>query len=493
MNYKVLFQKLYVVIFLLLTVVVHLAEPVEVIASDASGTVDGAVTSFGFNNPTDISGIKILDSNGDVLDIDDDAGLLTRVEDFVIEFFVYDLDGFKHLDVYVALFNNNTTTAESTSGKLITAVDGGVTDNAIVFRWMSKERSEFLSGLAVTSGVEFAFDINSGVENIYVKSGTTQLITSGFNSGVEDFVAPSDFNDQTGVTWIGGSGTVFSEVTKSGIIETLSGTDVISSGVRNIEYRIRIPFTMSKVAPSSGVWTLGVMVHDQLQREIDTARTDIEVTHHEFAGGYYKNQFYGEVEVLGTAAISFTNVEAGSGNFQTSDQSGAAGVYVRFIANGTYNQSVQSDSTWDPVETSTLFPDYAFLVAKSGLDNPINNNELLETEGNRFALQVRRTELNEASGVTSFVDVIPNVDGTDNLPPKENSAYRESGRGAGAIVSEIALVAIDDLTSEVGITARFEFGLKLSAVFQNTTYNGNISIGISNNLTNFFTPGSSGS
>jgi hypothetical protein len=140
-----------------------------------------------------------------------------------------------------------------------------------------------------------------------------------------------------------------------------------------------------------------------------------------------------------------------------------------------------------------LFPDYAFLVAKSGLDTPNANNGLLQTEGNRFALQVRRTELNEASVVTSFENVTPNVTGTDNLPLKTNSAYRQSGRGAGATVSEIALVAIDNPTSEVGITARFEFGLRLSAVFQNTTYNGNISIGISNDLTNFFTPGSSGS
>jgi hypothetical protein len=101
--------------------------------------------------------------------------------------------------------------------------------------------------------------------------------------------------------------------------------------------------------------------------------------------------------------------------------------------------------------------------------------------------------LNETSAVTDFVNIIPNVDGTDNLPLEGNSAYRQSGRGTegtGAKGSVIAIVAVDNPTSEVGITARFEFGLRTSAVFQDGTYNGNISIGISNDQGVFFTPGS---
>jgi len=73
MNYKALFQKLYVAIFLLLTVVVHLAEPIEVqaVTGDASGTADGSVTSFGFNNETSITSLRITETSG----VDINSGL----------------------------------------------------------------------------------------------------------------------------------------------------------------------------------------------------------------------------------------------------------------------------------------------------------------------------------------------------------------------------------------------------------------------------------
>ncbi len=492
MNYKVLFQKLYVVIFILLTVVVHLAEPIEVIASDASGSVDGAVTSFGFNNPTDVSGIEILDSSGNAINSGLGSNSLTRVEEFRIEFDIFDLDGFQHLDVYVVLFNNNSATAESStaSGVLAAAINGGVTDNAIVYRWLSPERSIYLSGL-VASGVTYEFDITSGVDNVLVKSGTSTIDENTFNSGITDFVTPAEFNAITGITWETASGvTLFSSVLQSGLVTTLSGTEVVDSGVRNLKYRVSIPFILSKVAPSSGVWNLGVMVHDRLQQEVETARTDEVITYHVYASEPYKNQFYGEVEILGPSAISFTNVIADTG-FQISDQSGVQGVEVRFTSNGVYSQSVQTDSTWTPLNRLNLFPEFAYLTANSGVNVTTGADKTELDKGNRFALQARRTELgDDVQTNRSFADVLPGFD-TGNasrlvIPANDETAYRQ-GLGVSVVNSLISVMESDNPTSEAGRTARFEFGLRLSTNFQNTTYTGNISIGISNSG-GFFDP-----
>jgi hypothetical protein len=495
MNYKVLFQKLYVVIFILLTVVVHLAEPVEVIASDASGSVDGAVTSFGFNNPVELSRIQIMDASGaNAINSGLESNSLTRVEEFRIEFDIFDLDGFQHLDVYVILFNNNSAAAEisTASGVLAAAIDGGVTDNAIVYRWLSPERSTYLSGL-VASNVTYEFDITSGVDNVLVKSGTSTIDENTFNSGITDFVTPAEFNAITGITWETASGvTSFSSVLQSGLVTTLSGTEVVDSGIRNLKYRVSIPFILSKVAPSSGVWNLGVMVHDRLQQEVETARTDEVVTYHVYASEPYENQFYGEVEILGPSAISFTNVIAGSGGFQISDQSGIQGVEVRFTSNGVYNQSVQTDSTWTPLNRLDLFPKFAYLTSSSGLSVEESGNDLNElNKGNRFALQARRTQLgDDVQTNRSFADVLPRFDtGNENtlvIPANNSTAYREELNDP-VVSSLISVMESDSPTSEVGRTARFEFGLRLSTVFQNTTYTGNISIGISNGGA-FFNP-----
>jgi hypothetical protein len=353
-----------------------------------------------------------------------------------------------------------------------------------------------LSGL-VASGVTYAFDITSGVDNVLVKSGTSTIDENTFNSGITDFETPAVFNAITGITWETASGvTSFSSVLQSGLVTTLSGTEVVDSGVRNLKYRVSIPFILSKVAPSSGVWNVGVMVHDRLQQEVETARTDEVVTYHVYASEPYENQFYGEVEILGPTAISFTNVIAGSSGFQTSDQSGLQGVQVRFISNGVYNQSVQTDSTWTPLNRLNLFPEFAYLTANSGLDVTNGDDKIELDKGNRFGLQARRTELGSSSELSNdFVDVLPK-EGSDNarlvVSSPESGVYRQSltGNNSAVIESIIALMEVDQPTNEDGRNARFEFGLRLSEVFQNTTYNGNIQIGITNNIStgSFFAP-----
>jgi hypothetical protein len=243
---------------------------------------------------------------------------------------------------------------------------------------------------------------------------------------------------------------------------------------------------MSKVAPTSGVWNLGIVVHDRLQNEINETRTNIQVVSTETADAAYANQWYGEVAIINGSSINFTDAPAGSG-FLLSSPAGSSGVWLRFISNGLFQQQVQTGTTWDPVETGDFTPEFAYLIPNSGITDE-DGYVILRTEGNRFALTARRTTLNESSNETSFVEILP--DGiTSNLlvPPKnDNTAYNLTrGEAKPSLISAMA----DGLaaTDEFGITSRFEFGIRVSRVFETGVYNGTISIGISN------TPGTFGS
>jgi hypothetical protein len=477
MRVKVVLQKVYVAFVLLVLLTIQVSMPVV----NANDEVDGSVTSYGFNNPTILSDILITETSGVAITSGVEANSLTRTSEFVIQFDVFDLDGFQHLDVYVALFNTDGSSAESDSGVLITAINSGVEDRGLVLRWLAPERSTYLSGLSET----YSFDITSGQDNFLVKSGISPINSGTYNSGIEDFVTPTVFNANSGVTWVVNT-SASALATESGVVNTLDASGVVeSSEDRNIKYRVTIPFTMSKVATSSGAWTVGVMIHDRLQQEISGSKTDILEDHYEFSAAY-GNQWYGEVQIEGNDQITFTDVLAGSG-FQIADQSGVtSGIQVRFISNGIYNQQVQSDTTWLPSVTITGRPVFAYLTTDSGLNDV--NDSVLTSSGNRFALQARRIEIGEVPGILEFVNILPKAPAENdpiNLFNSNSAVYRQPG-GDASLPSRIGAIADAPGTTEVGVMSIFEFQIRLSSVFQNTTYSGNVTIGISNQESNFF-------
>jgi hypothetical protein len=217
--------------------------------------------------------------------------------------------------------------------------------------------------------------------------------------------------------------------------------------------------------------------------------------HYQYTAEYSKNQWYGEVEIVGNSGLSFTNVQAGSG-FQVSDQSGlASGIQARFTSNGTYLQTVVSDTTWVPAQTIPNRPVYAYLVFNSGLDAAEGNiaRDRLNADGNRFALQARRIELGGNPELSStFVDVFPDtVDSRDlsnsesNFIPELTDDMYRAVTGDNSSSNKNGLVgSINQAngTTEIGVLSTFEFQLRLSGVFQNTLYSGNLSIGVINEL-----------
>jgi hypothetical protein len=417
-----------------------------------NGSAEGEITSYGYNNPTIISGLSIQSGNVQI-----GAGDLTRANNFNLVFNVEDIDGFDHLDVYVVLYN--TDPKNDDSGITKTFINSGVSDSALVVRWFSPERSTYLSGLTST-GETFAFgpDLTSGANNFLVKSGINSL--DGFySSGLEDFVSTTDFNAQTNVTWVVGASS--STVTKSGLVTQFDEDgEEESSGLRNIKREVSINFTMSKVAPSAGIWNYAVYVYDRLQQEIVLSNTQEVFEYIERDTVEYVNQFYGEIQITAGSGIVFSGVQAGSGFFRSSGV-----VTAKFIANGAYNQEVKSSTTWRPNAVVAGLLDQAYLIANSGFLSTAANSGLLASEGNRFALQAFRVSIDGVQeDPFTQVDIFSSGTSVDVLP-KEDGAYVTRSvtplkQGPSATIED------DVATTEAGMVSTFQFQIRLSEVFQ---------------------------
>jgi hypothetical protein len=437
--------------------------------------VDGSITSFGYNNPTEISGLSIF-SSGNVGS--GNVATLSRIGDFNLNFNVYDIDGFRHLDVYVVLYNDGVRNLDS--GVTATYINSGVRDNALVIRWLAPERALYLSGL--TEDYEFAIDSNE--DNFLVKSGT-EALDSFYSSGLEDFVTPTEFNAQENVSWVVYSGS--SVVTDSGTVSVFNASGVeTSSGNRVLRRNVTIPIKMSKVAPTSGVWNYAVYVFDRLQQEITQPKTNIVEPHYLRATTDYTNQWYGEIEVDQNSLVQFPSVQAGSGFSRSSGV-----ITVRFTSNGEYSQLVNTDTTWQPNSIVPGRPLHAYLVPSSGLTS---NESLLTSQGNRFALQARRVTLAGDGSATTDVDLV--LDNVAELVPAAtsvNSGIYMFTRTGDPIQSKIVEISTAPLTTEIGVVSTFDFQIRLSRVFQTihavndteqtTIYTGNIYLGISNSDT----------
>lgn len=488
MNYKILFHKTYLAFVLVFMVTVVSLVSLSITVQGTGDPVDGEITTFGYNNPTAASGLTIFSSGASA-----DVETLSRIGEFELNFKVFDIDGFRHLDVYIVLYNEDESTSNVDSGLTLAYINSGVQDDALVMRWLAPERSLYLSGLA-EGGEQFDFPIDSGIDNFLVKSGTTS-IGDFYGSGVVDFVRPADFNNQNDVTWVVYSGT--STITDSGLVSVFDENgNEISSGTRALQRDVTIPIKMSKVAPSSGVWNYAVYIFDRLQQEITTSKTGVVEPLVVRSETSYNNEWYGEISIFENSGIIFPTIEAGSGNFTRS--SGV--ISVNFISNGQYSQLVSSDTTWKPNATVPGRPNFAFLIPNSGLTSDESSDKgVLDGQGNRFALQARRVSIVGGNGSGDVDIVLSNGNGSALVPANNNGNYAQT-RAAEALSSSTSEIGTAEGTNELGIVSTFDFQIKLSPVFQTihsidgedqtTVYTGNIQLGVSNAINGgtFFNP-----
>jgi hypothetical protein len=481
MNYRLLIQKTYAAFLMVLVVTAFSFASVVATGTTTNESTQGEITSFGFNNPTVVSGLRILGTDNS------DTETLSRSESHKLQFDVRDVDGFDHLDVYIVLYKSDNKTTDS--GLALQYINSGVSDDALVLRWIAPERSVYLSGLDET----FLFPITSGADNFLVKSGAAPLINT-YNSGVADFKSISDFNAQSNVTW-NIDDTPSSTEIESGIVTVYDGDNEDSSGVRIIKRQITIPITISKVLPLAGSLNYAIIVYDRLQQEITTSKTGDVFGYHADNGIDYDVQFYGEIEITTSdPSVVFSGVSAGNTSFTESQ----AVIEAKFISNGTYKQSFSSDSTWKPDVVTTGLPDFAYIVPASGLLEGNDPGDFLSSEGNRFALRAFRETIAGNGSATEPIDLRLDVTTASGAQVVSKNAMRETAGGRiyaenrsdSAVSTLDAVISTADPTTELGVISAFRFQIKLSPVFQTnhilngvvqtTEYTGTIRLLISN-------------
>jgi hypothetical protein len=485
MDYRTLFLKTYVA-FLMTLVLVSVSFANVTVTGTTQGSTDGEITSFGYNNPTDVSGLRLLENGAGDFAV---TTTLSRAFRQQLQFEVRDIDGFDHLDVYVVIYKSQNKTVDS--GLALEHLNSGVSDNALVLRWIAPERSVYLSGLFPDE--TFNFTLTSGVDNFLVKSGSTPLVNS-YNSGISDFVTSGLFNaiPSTLSTWSIDATPASTEL-QSGVVSVYgAGNTVTSSGVRVIKRLVTVNFQISKVLPDADALNYAVIVYDRLQQETSTTKTGEVYAYHADNEQNYDVLFYGEIDITSQNTVEFSGVQAGSVNFQLSEEL----ITANFISNGSYRQSFSSDTTWRPDVVTAGLPDFAYLIPASGLLGGTDRDlsDFLGTEGNRFSLRAFRNSIDGGGSQTTPVDLLLFEDNDGDIEKviasDEVNIYAQDRENYVVQFSKNRLIATASPTSEPGISSTFRFEIKLSPVFQTnhvlngvvttTEYTGSIRLLISN-------------
>lgn len=421
-------------------VVMHIKDvPFRLDASD--GTTPSEFTSTGFNNPTLITDLVLSTTTGDAIK----EVNMTPQSTFYLNATIQDFDGLTHQDIYFVVFHSDAD--EITAAMIDEKINQGVTPDSFVVRYLTPERSTYLSTAPI---VLTQMTITTAVDNFMVKDGSTPVDSSGVNDHA-DYTSTVLFNASEEYSWslVSGSSTI-ADTGPVGIVEA------------PIERDISIAFTPSKVAPQgTGNWHVAVVVYDRLQIEIPEPNTQ-ELYIYSAMDNNYNMAFYGEIQLEPGQEIQFNDVVPGRNIWTDS----STGLLVRYIANGSFTRTATADVRWDE---STLDLENEFSSAE--LHDPLSS----ENTTQYFYLQVYRdkganyeaTEILHNELFTTSSDVIA-------ILPDSNTDYATASVQSLTTAVESNVVR----TSELGQLTPFLFQIKLSPDFQNATYAGNMTIGI---------------
>lgn len=422
-------------------VVMHMKDVVfQVEASE--GTTPGEFTSAGFNNPTVITDLVVSKTTGDAIK---DISLVPQ-STYYMNATIQDYDGFTHLDIYFVVFFSDA--AEITSSLVKEKIDQGVTEESFVVRYFTPERSTYLM---TAPSVLTDMTIITAVDNYMVKDGSTAVDLSGV-SDHQDYTSLLLFNAKSEHTWslISGSATV-------------TATELVNAVEMPHERDVSIEFITSKVAPqSTGKWHVAVVTYDRYQMEIPEPNSQELYVYSLFDSGY-SMAFYGEIQLDSGQQIQFNRVLRGLDTWSDS----STGVMVRYVANGAFTRTATADVRWDATSQDAFSEE-----PWAELHDPISVDltrqyfylQVLRDQGANYAdlLEIR----NDAAFATPStpIAILPAL-GTDYAT---NNVQSMTSNVESNVVR----------TSELGQLTPFLFQIKLSPTFQNATYNGNMTIGI---------------
>ena len=411
----------------------------SVAANDA--TTPSEFTSTGFNNPTIITDMVLSQTTGDAIK---ETSLVPQ-STFYLNATIQDCDGFTYQDIYFVVFHSDAT--EITSAIINEKINQGVTPDSFVVRYLSPERSTYLSTAPI---VLTGMTIITAVDNFMVKVGSTPVDTNGI-SDHSDYTSMLLFNAMTDHTW--------SLVSADAIV---TKTDLVEAVPVAYERDLSIGFTPSKVAvQATGEWHVAVVVYDRFQMESpEPIANELDVFSEIDSG--YNMAFYGEIQLEAGQKIQFDRVVRGEDTWTDSN----TGVLVRYIANGEFTRTATADVRWDAT------------ILNSITENPwaeLHDPLIIDDTKQFFYLQVLRdaasnydiVELDEDDALLTSTQPIAIV-------PMENTDY--SIDSLQSMTSNVESNV--SRTTELGQLTPFLFQIKLSPAFQNATYTGNMTIGI---------------
>ena len=422
-------------------VVMHMKD-VAISVDASNATTPSAFTSAGFNNPTVVTDVVISQTMGDAIQ---ETSLVPQ-SNYFINATIQDFDGFAHLDVYFIVYYAEN---EEVSDSFVRdKIDQGVTAESFVVRYFSPERS---THLMTAPNVLTDMTIITAVDNYMVKNGSTPVDLSGV-SDHQDYTSLLLFNALNDHTWSLLSGSA-----------TVTGTELVDTVPMAYERDVSIEFTTSKVAPQGlGTWHVAVVTYDRYQMEIPEPNSQELYIYSQMESGY-NMAFYGEIQLEPGQQIDFDRVLRGLDTWTDS----STGVMVRYIANGTFSRTATADVRWDATHLD-VYSDEPW----AELHDPLVMDETKQY----FTLQVFRdagteyaeVEIQEdATFATSTlpIAILPGLDPDYTIDHFQSmTSVVESNVGR---------------TTELGQLTPFLFQIKLSPAFQNATYTGNMTIGIS--------------
>ena len=255
------------------------------------------------------------------------------------------------------------------------------------------------------------------------------------------------------VTWDGATDT-FSMTGGSGSTWQLS-EGAIQTGSNNT-FTFEVDFRVAKVALNNNAWYIGALIEDGFNNDL-TEETFV-------TNGNYGVNWFGELQVSQDAIIRWADVDAGTDFYGvgttttmiTANSDPVTTESVTFKSNGFYQQRMSSSTTWSAVGDIPL--------------NEINGNEAkLTTKSAQSTFSPQEFGLGVALNyddvsVNTRLDTQPITIRGHQLDTENYNAqiWRARTREAGDEFSNIV------------------FRVALADVFQNATYEGTLTIGISN-------------
>ncbi len=288
------------------------ATGVNTSSGSTSGNISGEFETTGFDNPTVIHSVNLVNGLGYAF---------TPLDTETLTFDVLDLDGLSGLEVEVRLFHD--------------------TDHS-----SNTQNDEYSDNVNIISYTEY--EGNATLDAAYENHDETNNDGDAFVLREKSNPASNDYFEvvyTTGVT--------------SADVSWVLSTNGYSDSIDGYERSFSIDFTISKVAKyaENGEWTVGIRVLDSSDSSIVTeyflTSTDM--------------LWYGEIVIPETTA--YFNGENGTVTVGSEYGSNTVTIEdVKFISNGSYEQLIGTDDSWSSNKATGQGSNYVGWVADSDTD-----------------------------------------------------------------------------------------------------------------------------